>query len=232
VLKNFIYGGKYNHLQNNEVAMVKVYKFTYNAVMANTWVVAGSNKECVIIDPGCASYQEQQQFKKFIEDENLKPVALLNTHCHVDHVPGNAFVAETWCVKLSIHENELPLLHAAPQYGALFGIQCPPSPEPDAFLIPGNRFEFSDVSLQLLFTPGHSPGSISFYDKANGYIISGDVLFKLSIGRYDLPGSDGNTLFESIRNQLFTLPDSTIVYCGHGPDTSIGFEKQHNPFFN
>ncbi len=212
--------------------MATVQKFTFNALMENTYIVYDETKQCVIIDPGCASPHEQEVLKSFIEQEGLTPVQLLNTHCHVDHIPGNKFVVETFHVPLFIHEFELPLLKDAPLFGGMFGVPCPPSPEPQGFLKAGEEVVFGNTKLKVLFTPGHSPGSVSFYSSEDAFVISGDVLFMGSIGRYDLPGANGETLFQSIDTQLMTLPDKTQVFCGHGPDTSIGHERNTNPFMN
>jgi glyoxylase-like metal-dependent hydrolase (beta-lactamase superfamily II) len=212
--------------------MLSVKKFTFNPLGENTYVVYDQRRQCAIIDPGCCSPQEQNILANYIEQEALTPVLLLNTHCHVDHVPGNAFVASTYQIPLMIHERELPLLRDAPQFGRFFGLHCPPSPEPTAFLQEGDEVNIGSGKLQVLFTPGHSPGSISFYCKEASWIIVGDVLFLGSVGRFDLPGADGETLFQSIEHRLLCLPDHTKVYCGHGPDTTIGHERTTNPFLN
>lgn len=209
-----------------------VKKFTFNPLGENTYVVFNETKQCAIIDPGCCTEQERNVLANYIEQEMLTPILLLNTHCHVDHIPGNAFVAAKYDVPLLIHELELPLMHEAPNFGKFFGVPCPPSPEPSAFLKEGDVINIGNEKLKVLFTPGHSPGSISFYHEQAGFVISGDVLFLGSIGRYDLPGANGETLFHSIETRLLTLPDTTKVYCGHGPDTSIGHERKTNPFLN
>ena len=212
--------------------MAAVQKFTFNALGENTYVVYDNTKQCVIIDPGCSNDKERNILQSFIEQESLIPVMLLNTHCHVDHIPGNKFVAETWNIPLYIHENELPLLKDAPLFGGMFGVPCPPSPEPSGFLKPGDELQFGNTEFDLLFTPGHSPGSISFYNPKDGFVIAGDVIFLGSVGRYDLPGASQEDLFHSIATQLMTLPDYTTIYCGHGPNTSIGHERKTNPFLN
>lgn len=212
--------------------MVTVKKFTFNALSENTYVLFDETKQCVVIDPGCSSEQEENILSNYILQEALIPVLLLNTHCHVDHVPGNAFVAEKYNVPLLIHKQDLALLHEAPNFAKFFGVVCPASPEPASFLEEGDTVNFGNSSLEVLFTPGHSPGSISFYSKENEFIIVGDVLFLGSIGRYDLPGANGKTLLHSIDTRLLPLPDNTRVYCGHGPDTTIGHERRTNPFLN
>jgi len=158
-------------------------------------------------------------------------VRLINTHCHLDHVFGNAFVARTWNIGLEIHAGELPVLQRFPQTAQMYGIpHAEMSPMPARFIETGEVIEFGNTRLKTLFTPGHSPASISFYCAEGGFVIAGDVLFLESIGRTDLPGGDFDVLIQSIRSQLFTLPNETLVYPGHGPATTIRHEKEYNPF--
>ncbi|MBK7935746.1 MAG: MBL fold metallo-hydrolase [Lewinellaceae bacterium] len=169
--------------------------------------------------------------QQFIENNSLHPVRLINTHCHLDHVFGNAFVANTWGIGLEIHAGELPVLERFPQVCQMYGVPfSEESPAPARFIEAGDVINFGNTRLEVLFTPGHSPASISFYDRTNGYVIAGDVLFLESIGRTDLPGGDFDTLLSSIRTRLFTLPDETLVHPGHGPATTIRHEKEYNPF--
>ena len=212
--------------------MIAVKKFTFNALSENTYVLFNEAKQCAIIDPGCNNELECKILASYIKQEALTPVVLLNTHCHIDHIPGNAFVVQKYQVPLMIHELELPLMHDAPNFGKFFGVNCPPSPEPSAFLKEGDVVNIGNEQLKVLFTPGHSPGSISFYSESNNFIVAGDVLFLGSIGRYDLPGAKGEDLFHSIETRLLTLPDTTKVFCGHGPDTTIGYERKTTPFLN
>lgn len=187
-------------------------------------------RACVIIDPGCSNKQEEDQLKKFIADNNLSVTQLINTHCHIDHVLGNAFVKRTFGVKLFIHKIEEPLLRAvktyAPNYG-FFGYQ---DTEPDGFISEDDVLQVGNETLKILFVPGHSPGHVAFYHEQSQSLIGGDVLFYNSIGRTDLPGGDYDTLINSIHQKIFTLPDEVTVYCGHGPVTKIGYEKRTNPF--
>lgn len=187
-------------------------------------------RACVIIDPGCSNKQEEDQLKKFIADNNLSVTQLINTHCHIDHVLGNAFVKRTFGVKLFIHKIEERLLRAvktyAPNYG-FFGYQ---DTEPDGFISEDDVLQVGNETLKILFVPGHSPGHVAFYHEQSQSLIGGDVLFYNSIGRTDLPGGDYDTLINSIHQKIFTLPDEVTVYCGHGPVTKIGYEKRTNPF--
>jgi glyoxylase-like metal-dependent hydrolase (beta-lactamase superfamily II) len=186
----------------------------------------------VIIDPGCYVAAEQQQLKNFIEEKKLKPVRLLNTHCHVDHVAGNAFVHDTYALKPVIHKNDLPILESQERVCALYGLNCDVSPMAEEFIEEGDIIRFGNSALKVIFTPGHAPGHVVFYNAENKFVINGDVLFSGSIGRTDLPYGDFDTLEQSIKTKMYTLPDDTIVHCGHGPSTTIGKEKQSNPFVN
>ena len=193
-------------------------------------MVYDDSKECVIIDPGCYEQAEKDELRAFIDKLELKPVRLVNTHCHVDHVLGNKFVSDLYGLGLEIHELDKMLLSGAAEIGSNYGIAVEPSPEPIEYLEEGAKFEFGNTSMEILHTPGHSPGSISFYCKDSTFVIVGDVLFLNSIGRYDFPNSNLDDLMESIKGKLFKLDDNVKVYSGHGPETSIGFEKKTNPF--
>ena len=206
--------------------------FTFNPFSENTYVVSDESSECVIIDPGCHSTEEKKLLLEFIQNKKLRPVRLLNTHCHIDHVLGNRFVSDTFKLKLEMNKLDIPVLHSLSMTSKMYGIQSDPSPEPEVFLDEGSLVNFGNSTLEILFTPGHSPGSIVFYNRKEKFAISGDVLFLKSIGRYDFPGGDYETLMNSIRMKLFLLDDDTKIYPGHGPATTIGFEKTNNPFLS
>lgn len=217
--------------RNTLVPMVQTLEF--NPFGENTYVVYDRTKECVIVDPGCFDATERQRLQQFIQDNGLRPVRLLNTHCHLDHVFGNRWVAQTWGLGLEIHRGELPVLDRLLEVCQMYGIPWnePPLP-PSRFIEPGETISFGVSKLEVLFTPGHSPASVSFYNAEEEWVLAGDVLFYESIGRTDLRGGDLPTLLESIRNQLFTLPPTTLVYPGHGPTTTIRHEMEENPFLN
>lgn len=212
--------------------MIKVQSFTFNGFQENTYVLSDETKDCVIIDPGCYSSEEQQTLVDYIEANQLVPTKLLNTHCHIDHILGNHFVANRYNIGLEMHEKDLPTLHATPEYGHLYGFNVTPSPEPTTLLNEGDNIIFGNSSLTVLFAPGHSSGHIVFYSEQDAFVIAGDVLFNGSIGRTDLPGGDYDTLIDSIKTKLMPLNDNVTVYCGHGPSTTIGHERMHNPFIN
>ncbi len=210
--------------------MLSVQSFRFNPLQENTYILYNEKGACCIIDPGCYFASEETALKDFIEQNDLKPTLLLNTHCHLDHIFGNRFVHKTYNLLLHLHSLEKPVLDMGPASGHLYQL---PFDNYDAELIyidEGQTVRVGDDELHVLFTPGHSPGSISFYSKENKFVISGDVLFQGSVGRTDLPGGDFTILEESIKTKLYTLPADTIVYSGHGDSTTIGDEMKDNPF--
>jgi glyoxylase-like metal-dependent hydrolase (beta-lactamase superfamily II) len=210
--------------------MLKIESFVFNPLEENTFVLYDETKECVIVDPGCYDQAERYELSQFISDNELNVKLLLNTHCHVDHVLGNYFVKEKYKVKLLINPIEVALLKAVEAYAPSYGIYQYQPTTADGFLNEGDVVSFGNQSLKVLFVPGHSPGHIAFFHEASEVLIGGDVLFYNSIGRTDLPGGNHETLINSIHQKLFTLPDTTTVFPGHGPETTIGFEKKTNPF--
>lgn len=212
--------------------MIRLKVFTFNDFYENTYVLYDESRECVIIDPGCNDRKEELMLSSFIAAEGLMPVRLLNTHCHIDHVFGNRYIAEQYKLQLEAHELEAGNIRSADVSADLFGLAPPRSPMPEKFLKEGDKIGFGYTELEVLFTPGHAPGHVVFYHKDSGTLIGGDVLFNESIGRTDLPGGDYQTLINSIKDKLFPLGDEVTVYPGHGPKTTIGHEKEHNPFLN
>jgi len=210
--------------------MISVQSFTANPYQENSYVLFDESNECIIIDPGAYTSQEQNELSRFIESQQLKPVRLLNTHCHIDHVLGNAFVHSLYGLLPEFHSLELELLHAIPSYAPQMGIRYELSPLPETFLSESGKIAFGQSELELIFAPGHSPGHLCFYSPADNFLIGGDVLFYQSIGRTDLPGGNHQQLLVTIKHKLFNLPTDCVVYPGHGPSTQIGFEKEHNPF--
>ncbi|MBK9983396.1 MAG: MBL fold metallo-hydrolase [Saprospiraceae bacterium] len=209
---------------------LSVHALTFNPFEENTYIIYSESGDCIIIDPGCFDDTERSELIDFVKENNLKPVRLINTHCHIDHILGNAFVASEYSIGLEIHEGELPVLKAGMAVAGMYGVPYNPSPAPQKFVRENDVIELDGIGLKVLFTPGHSPASICFYNEQDKWVIGGDVLFYESIGRTDLPGGDHDTLLKSIRTQLFTLPDDTAVYPGHGPKTTIGYERMFNPY--
>ena len=205
-------------------------QFVFNAFSENTFIVYDETKECIIIDPGCYDQSEKDTLEEFVKENNLKVISLINTHCHIDHVLGNSFVKSEYDVDLIIHELDMSTLKSNEVVAPMYGFNSYENCEADGFIGEGEQVKFGNSVLDVIFVPGHAPGHIALINKEEKICISGDVLFQQSIGRTDLPGGDFNTLMNSIKSKLFTLPDGMTVYCGHGPSTNIGYEKQHNPF--
>ena len=210
---------------------MQIQVFTFNQFFENTIIVFDKTKECVIIDPGCYTISEKDTLQKYISTNNLVPVKLINTHCHIDHILGNNFIAKTYDLELEMNANDMELIKSSNEIAQLYGFtDYEMSPLPKKFLNEGDTLEFGNSQFKILFTPGHAPGHISLYSEKDSLLISGDVLFNNSIGRTDLPGGNYDLLIESIKNKILTLNDNTIVYCGHGPSTTIGNERLNNPF--
>ena len=205
-------------------------QFVFNAFSENSYVVYDETKECIIIDPGCYEKEENEVLKSFIIDNDLKVVSLINTHCHIDHVLGNAFVKNEFAVDLTIHELDMSTLKSNEIVSSMYGFNAYQSCVAEKFIKEGDQVKFGNSIFDVLFVPGHAPGHIALVNEKEKICIGGDVLFQQSIGRTDLPGGDFDTLMSSIKNKMFALPDDVTVYCGHGPSTNIGYEKQHNPF--
>jgi len=209
--------------------MVHVEQFTFNGFQENTYVLFDDNGKGVIVDPGCYDRQEEKDLLAFIEQRQIEIVAVLNTHAHIDHILGNQFVTSHFGVDLYLHENDLNTLRSVENYAHVYGFNAyKVSPEPTQFLEDGQLLSFGEIELKVLFTPGHAPGHVVFYCEKGKFVINGDVLFQGSFGRVDLPGGDLETLKKSIFNIMFKLPEETVVYCGHGPSTTIGQEKRSN----
>lgn len=210
--------------------MFSIKSFTFSPIQENTYILYNESKECIVIDPGCYFQEERDTLRKFITENQLTPAFLLNTHCHLDHVFGNKFIAEEYKVTLKTHPDEKPVLQMAAAAGLMYNL---PFDSYQGEILPlreGDVVELGDDRLEVIEAPGHSPASICFYCRKQNFLIGGDVLFQGSIGRTDLPGGNHEQLLQSIREKLYILPDETVVYSGHGPQTTIGYEKKNNPF--
>lgn len=210
--------------------MITIKTFTFNPYQENTYLLIDEAKNCIIIDPGMHTNAEQQELKTFIQDNQLTPKMLLNTHCHIDHVLGNHFVYETWGLMPLFHEGEVPVLVRVENYAPQMGFRYDTSPIPEEFINDNQILKLGEHDILSILAPGHSPAHLCYFIKDQNILIGGDVLFLNSIGRTDLPGGDHQTLLNSIKNRIYTLPDETIVYPGHGPSTTIAHEKATNPF--
>ena len=210
--------------------MITIELFTFNALQENTYLLYDETKECIIIDPGCYDLEEQNELKTFIKKANLRPVKLINTHCHVDHVLGNKFIKDLYNIKLYTSKEEVEVLKAVKVYAPVYGFTNYAEADIDEFIKEGELINFGNSQLEILFVPGHSVGHLAFVNKEQKICIGGDVLFRQSVGRWDLPGGNEATLLKSIQTKLFKLDDEMVVYPGHGPTTTIGYEKRTNPF--
>lgn len=211
--------------------MLNVKLFEFNPFNENTYLLWDDlTKEAAVIDPGCYDDYEKDELKSFIEQEKLNLTLLLNTHCHIDHFLGVSFIKENYNPTHLIPEKDLPLYENAVSQGQMFGFELKPLPEPDGFLSEDKLIKIGNEELKPLFTPGHTAGEYCFYSGKNKICITGDVLFHQSIGRTDLWGGDYDTLIESIKNKLLTLPDETKIFPGHGIESTIGIERKQNPF--
>ena len=210
--------------------MIQIKKFTFNPVQENTFIVYDETSECVIIDAGCYFENEREELDRFITQKQLKPVRLINTHCHFDHIMGITHCRAKYHLQFEIHPDEAILVEQAAEHGDMFAIPVEPVDAPDVFFQEGDLIAFGNSYLQVIAAPGHSPGGVVFYNPEQKILFAGDVLFYGSIGRTDLPGGSFERLIGNIKTKLLILPEETVVYCGHGPETTIGFEKKNNPF--
>ncbi len=210
--------------------MLQIHSFTFNPFQENTYLIVAEDKQCWIVDPGMFNDIERREVTGFLQENGLLLRGIINTHTHIDHILGVPFLIEQYNVPFQIHQLDEPVLKNAPASAMMFGMPLGDVPVPDSYIPENQILMLGAEQLQVFFTPGHSPGSISFYYAPGGWILSGDVLFAGSIGRTDLPGGDFDTLIASIKNNLLPLPDETVVYSGHGPATTIGAERRDNPF--
>ena len=211
---------------------MKVSRFTFNMFGVNTYILWDDiSREALIVDPGMINENEQKEIKAFLDANNLNLKHLINTHMHIDHAFGISYVKENYNLKLECNLEDQFLAQRLNEQANIFGLPIPMSDlQIDKDLKDGEKIQLGDEHISILHVPGHSPGSVVLYAPQSNFIISGDVLFNTSIGRTDLPGGNYAQLINAINNKLMTLPDDVIVYPGHGPETSIGYEKQNNPY--
>ncbi|WP_066628140.1 MBL fold metallo-hydrolase [Labilibacter marinus] len=211
--------------------MLKIHPLTYNPWQENTYIISAENGDCIIIDPGCLEPKEQEHLVSYITEQNLKPVRLINTHLHLDHVFGNRFVCEHYNLGAEAHKDDEFWIEQTVPYAAQMGFQLEQNPPAlKGYLEHKQVIEFGGSTIEIFHIPGHSPGGCALYMEKENSVIAGDVLFRESIGRSDLPGGDFDTLIAGIKEHLLTLPDETVVYSGHGPSSTIAHEKIHNQF--
>lgn len=212
---------------------MKVKTFEFNSLAVNTYVVSDDSKECVIIDPACYYPDEKEVLLNYIYDNDFRIKHIVNTHLHFDHIFGVNFLTSQFELKFEAHKGDEFLLDDLSRQLEMFGFPTGVDYKPQIgnYLQENDTLTFGNQALKVLHVPGHSPGSVVFYHPQTPCVFVGDVLFNSAIGRTDLPGGNFNQLIDAIKNKLFTLPDDTVVYPGHGPITTIGNEKKHNPFF-
>ena len=210
--------------------MLVVHKLVFNAFQENTYVISAENGDCIIVDPGCSNELENSKLKEFVESQNLNPVKLVLTHFHLDHVFGNEFVKKQWGLFPTGHKDGESTLAGNERACMVYGLPYIPSPPITHFLEDGDIVSLNNEEINVIHVPGHSTGHIALISKESNWVIAGDVLFQNSIGRTDLPGGDFSILEKSIKEKMYLLPDDMVVYCGHGPETTIGNEKFANPF--
>jgi hydroxyacylglutathione hydrolase len=211
---------------------METFRLIFSPIDVNTYILADSSGDCAIIDCGCYDDAEFRELTSFIEGKKLNPVLLLNTHCHLDHIFGNSYLLDKYNLRALSHEKEEMNRKNGPQHALIFGLTMEMPPEPERFIIDNEVIKFRSTDLKVLSVPGHSAGGVAFYSEKDGCVFTGDALFAGSIGRTDLPGGDFETLINSIKNKLYTLPESTTVYPGHGSESTIGTEIRTNPWFN
>ncbi len=212
--------------------MTKLKQFVFNPFQENTFVLYDDTGECIIVDAGCYTKSEQEELVTFIETKGLKPKYAINTHGHVDHVLGNRFVKEKFNIEILAHGDDVPLMQSALRHAMMYGLAIDDVPSIERMLLDGEVIEFGNSKLIVIHTPGHSLGGICLYCKESNFLLSGDTLFRASIGRTDLPGGNYDQLIDNISSKLLSLDDSVVVYPGHGDSSTIGWEKDNNPFLN
>jgi glyoxylase-like metal-dependent hydrolase (beta-lactamase superfamily II) len=210
--------------------MLKIQSFVFSPIQENTYLLYDEFNNCAIIDPGCYFDAEKEQLVGFIQKSGLQPKMLLNTHCHLDHVFGNKHIAEKYKLTLQLHEKEVAVLGFAPTSGLMYDMPFDNYAGDYIYLKEGDIIKIGEDKLKVIEAPGHSPGHICFYCAKQNFLIGGDVLFNRSIGRTDLPGGNHEQLIKNIKEKLFVLPNETVLYSGHGPATTIGEEKEGNPY--
>ena len=212
---------------------MKVDVLPINPWQENTYILSDETKACVIIDPGCLSPEERQYVSDFIEKNDYKPVRLLQTHLHLDHVFGSAYIAEMYQLGLEAHDGDEFLIDQTVSYARQFGVELDKNPPAISnYLNDGDKLTFGNTVLEVLHVPGHSPGGVVFYNGEAKKAIVGDVIFRESIGRSDLPGGDFDTLINALKTKILTLDDEVELFPGHGPSTTVGHERNRNPFLN
>ncbi len=211
--------------------MMKIKYFVQNIFSVNTYLVWEENsKEAIIIDPGASLKPEEEEISSFIEKEGLILKYMLNTHCHIDHIFGNAFIKNKYNPQFLAPEGDLFLLDIMVEHAGDFGVTMNPSPQPDTNITGDASIKIGECEAKFISTPGHTPDGYCVYFEKEKICFTGDTLFNEGIGRTDLWGGDFSVLMKSLKENLLTLPDDVVIYPGHGDKSTIGYEKNNNPF--
>ncbi|MCX6249347.1 MAG: MBL fold metallo-hydrolase [Bacteroidetes bacterium] len=210
--------------------MITLQKFVFNTFFVNSYLLYDESRDCILVDASCQEEFEKEQLADFITSNKLNLTHNICTHCHVDHVLGNEFIASRFGILPEYHQKGEPFFLNIREIADSLGFTISMIPRPKGYLTEGDRIKLGSHVLKVLYTPGHAEGSICLYQEEQKFIITGDVLFRDTIGRTDLPSGDYDQLIKSIREKIFTLADDVIVYPGHGPETTIGYERLNNPF--
>ena len=210
--------------------MIQLKQFIFNPFQENTYVLFDETRECVIVDAGCYTDDEQDELASFIESHGLTPRLAINTHGHVDHVLGNGFVKEKYSIPLAGNFEDLMPIQTAQSHALMFGLSVDTVPSLDQSLNHDDTVSFGNSQLRVIHTPGHSLGGICLYSKAGNFILTGDTLFNGSIGRTDFPQGDHDTLIASITQRLWPMGNDTVFIPGHGPESTFGQERRSNPY--
>ena len=209
---------------------MKIKKMVFSPIEVNTYIISDDNCDCAVIDCGCYTDSEFDELKSYITDNKLRPLKLLNTHLHLDHIFGNHYMLKEYGLKTHASGEEESNLSSAPLHAQMFGLTMPDPPPAGAIISGGDKLSVGEIDLECRFVPGHTSGSIAYYCEKDNCVFTGDALFAGGIGRTDLPGGDYQTLIKSINDKLLSLPDDTAVYPGHGPSTTVGTERKTNQF--
>ena len=209
---------------------MEIKTFHFNPIMVNTYIVSDETGEAVIVDPGNCQTYEDAQIREYVASKNLKIKYLINTHPHIDHVAGNPWCVAEYHPQVMMHEAGMKIYKKASAYAAAFGLEVEKMPDPDCYLQEGDEVTFGNQHLKVLYTPGHCDGSICLYSAENKVIFTGDLIFELCVGRSDLPTGNEVLLQQSIREKILTLDDDVTILSGHGDPTTVGRERNGNPF--
>jgi len=209
---------------------MKIHKFTFNPIAENTYLLYDESDKCIIVDAGCYTRGEQEELADFIKKNGLIPEKIINTHGHFDHLLGNSFCRKKYRIPFYIHKDDVEMVAGADSMAGFFGVSLKPVCPPEGILKEGDKITLGKSFLEVIHLPGHSPGGVAFYNKEQGFLLSGDSLFSGGIGRTDFPGGNSDKLLNAIKEKIMILPEKTIIYTGHGPETTIKIEKESNPF--